>query len=810
MTWYRKNANGELVKTAGNIVQKINNGLLETTHEVIGGADYYTINPSAKKYITGLTNYTEFSLHISELNETNTVYIRYNDKTLELKKTDNSAIDTESLLNKISVYTLDTSTGIIWIDYNDLALAMNRINAIKSLIPKQASTDNQLADKDFVNSSISTSTATFRGTYTNIKDLATIEADENDYIWFDNFDELGNRKFDKYKYSNGEWKYEYTLNNSSFTSEQWKAINSGITKELLDTILNNVNELLTITTELNNSKANKETVGQLNNLTTTNKSNIVESINEVNEKTKNTTNITYSNLKSLRDNNKLIEGQYYRITDYITTTADTESRSAMHQYDIIVLATSKNTLSEEARASIHEGDAYFSKSKLEAWKIWYCLDNDTKRFDWADTENGKGVVYRMIDEFDNDIWYDFKNIQFKRYKITATDYEVNAGMVGQYLGWRDSKNESYNKPYKVTLDYNDYIWCYTFPFYSTDNANSLVQSRGMYFDTSLYQNTEGDGTAKPIHVRQMYIGQCLHDTPNYRSQQTLNNNVFITSDDTDEWIIGNESHHNTIGCWNSESGTEIGINTAGDCFRNNILFGRACHNYFSSAFQFNTIGNKGKNSNNCSWNQFKESHFSYNCIGDAFYSNEISGDFRNNIIGDNFFCNDVSKLFAYNILGKNHAKNTYENSISHNVIGNNHLLNYYSSYFAYNVIGDYLARCKFKNQISYTEIKGTSSNNSLYALYSNSVIWGEDENNKLVIDFSQLTGLPELATKELALDKDGRIIISYKIIENNNLELKGYYLESANSTEWKEISNINSTSFATTDEMATMLEEVFN
>ena len=69
MTWYRKNANGELVKTAGNIVQKINNSLLETTHEVIGGADYYIINPSAKKYITGLTNYTEFSLHISELNK---------------------------------------------------------------------------------------------------------------------------------------------------------------------------------------------------------------------------------------------------------------------------------------------------------------------------------------------------------------------------------------------------------------------------------------------------------------------------------------------------------------------------------------------------------------------------------------------------------------------------------------------------------------------------------------------------------------------------------------------------------------------
>ena len=47
----------------------------------------------------------------------------------------------------------------------------------------------------------------------------------------------------------------------------------------------------------------------------------------------------------------------------------------------------------------------------------YCLDNDTSRFAWADEVNGKGVIYRMIDEFNNDVPYDFKNI---RYQIRPT------------------------------------------------------------------------------------------------------------------------------------------------------------------------------------------------------------------------------------------------------------------------------------------------------------------------------------------------------------------------------------------------------
>ena len=303
---------------------------------------------------------------------------------------------------------------------------------------------------------------------------------------------------------------------------------------------------------------------------------------------------TWAELKDLRDNGNLIAGSLYRITDYNCTTTQENTRSAGHQFDIVLLALSENKLAEEGWAMMNENDVYdvtfgdgvtkkcwiynvqpeeeypsynivdyntllgldgnsadditfneenktattdvpstnleysntpynyFQNSNLSAWKVWYCLDNDTARFAWADdsidegspasimentsvatytrnlqndTEdenvqyyawedtgnntivyttsetpqigdniyimikghvvdsitmkvsqftpahegtglpNGRGVIYRLIDEFNNDVAYDFKNIQFIRpltdgyYNAQGTDtwvYTLNA------------------------------------------------------------------------------------------------------------------------------------------------------------------------------------------------------------------------------------------------------------------------------------------------------------------------------------------------------------------------------------------------
>lgn len=114
----------------------------------------------------------------------------------------------------------------------DTALG-TRVTNIEDKIPAQASTENKLADKDFVNSSIATSTATFRGTFDTLEALKATQADKNDYAFWVHKDEDGNTCYDKYTYTGTEWKFEYRLNNSSFTAAQWAALNSGVTADVI-------------------------------------------------------------------------------------------------------------------------------------------------------------------------------------------------------------------------------------------------------------------------------------------------------------------------------------------------------------------------------------------------------------------------------------------------------------------------------------------------------------------------------------------------------------------------------------------------
>ena len=76
------------------------------------------------------------------------------------------------------------------------------------------------------------------GTYTSLADIEAIQnPTNNDYAFLETADGAGNNVYDRYKYSaeDGEWLFEYELNNSSFTAEQWATINSGIT-QVSDTV----------------------------------------------------------------------------------------------------------------------------------------------------------------------------------------------------------------------------------------------------------------------------------------------------------------------------------------------------------------------------------------------------------------------------------------------------------------------------------------------------------------------------------------------------------------------------------------------
>lgn len=111
-------------------------------------------------------------------------------------------------------------------------------NAIDSSVSTTSTNAVQnAAITNFVNSSIESSTGQFRGTFESKAEMDLVEGSKNDYAFLvvRNPDDTVNH-YERYKWvidtaeepPVGSWEYEYDLNNSSFTAEQWAAINSGV------------------------------------------------------------------------------------------------------------------------------------------------------------------------------------------------------------------------------------------------------------------------------------------------------------------------------------------------------------------------------------------------------------------------------------------------------------------------------------------------------------------------------------------------------------------------------------------------------
>ena len=136
------------------------------------------------------------------------------------------------------VISVNGKKGVVVLNSEDVgAASQSEVTAIEELIPQQATAQNQLADKNFVNSSVSTNTAYYISDNGQpFTSLAALEAysgqlTNNDYAFVVGTDAAGNTTYTRYKYNadTQQWTSEYVLNNSSFTAAQWAAIQSGIT-----------------------------------------------------------------------------------------------------------------------------------------------------------------------------------------------------------------------------------------------------------------------------------------------------------------------------------------------------------------------------------------------------------------------------------------------------------------------------------------------------------------------------------------------------------------------------------------------------
>lgn len=428
----------------------------------------------------------------------------------------------------------------------------------------------------------------------------------------------------------------------------------------------------------------------------------------------NMVNITYEDLCKLKRNSKLVPGQQYRIINYNTTVNEkgTEYTSAGHQFDIIVTADSESTLHEEARAIQHTDNEtdYFSKCDLSAWKVWYSLDNDTERFDWADdSENGKGVIYRMIDEFNNDVHYDFKNIQFKRYKITGCPNCTK--LIGKYTAREDSK---------YVIDKSQYILAYTFT--QIDKDRNIL-------DHSIVGATTPNTSGYYVGVYDNKISSV--SSYMYRSsgkptqfQYRLNNICFI-SDKSESTDVSYGCYSNTFGsnCYSMTFGTSCNSNTFGEyCYENTFgdaiwfqSIGGDCHNnIFGDGHKYNTIGD------GCSNNIFGTNYI-YNTIGCKCYNNEFGNNYSHNSFGNS--------NYAFK-LGDNLQSNTFLNYCSNIVFGSDSFSTEKYSYYKNNFFG----------------------NNCRYILFKETENFGDSENPIYIQNYNFSQGLQGTSDEYLTID----------------------------------------------------------
>ena len=563
--------------------------------------------------------------------------------------------------------------------------------------------------------------------------------------------------------------------------------------------------------------------------------------------------VTYDELVSLRNNSKLKPGCWYRIIDYVTTTSQENTQSAGHQFDVLVLATDVNVLSEEARACkkqfniedfkdaysysydekmiyngtyeyngkiyyhyksqnddgiemlldfnnldidvlVHEFEHpycyyptygkyktdenweegydfgenihfktivdYFASSNLNAWKIWYCLDNDESRFVWADGENGSGVIYRMIDEWNNDCPYDFKNIQFNR-------IVTSKGMLGEVIDYSNStiKSELLNsdgETFKTQVDtIHNVVIDNDSDFYTPkdENRKFLITRMSYEYDPVLDKENlalfaidyhEGDDINELEEDEIDYLcyrGRTTIEgneydlwqeiTRSYGSNDVTYNpyNVYVTTDAitnveevpkkylyTFSWIdlVGKFGDINSIydfsikgnngdlktdedvisGCYGNEIGNYRIEYTESD----KIQYGLNDNVFLSKYTKYDQYG---------TYNNILDINCNGNSFGDCCYNNTFANGCNNNSIGYDCNNNTFANTCYNNSIGDYCINNTFGNNCSDNTFGEQCINNSFGNYCKSNTFGYSCDDNTFGNNCSDNTFGEQCINNSI-------------------------------------------------------------------------------------------------
>ncbi len=445
--------------------------------------------------------------------------------------------------------------------------------------------------------------------------------------------------------------------------------------------------------------------------------------------------ITYDELVSLRDNKELIAGSFYRITDYITTTSEADTKSAEHPFDIIVVALNENTLSEEAYAiqSERDVDGYFSNCNLAAWKIKYCLDNDTSKFKWAfnidipytyDETEGLYQFDNWI-RFEGNMENDVTDQSFYLDRsemnelISHFGYEVDSDGVNRLTlygrGISGDLDEQYRDDglktelkyyyigeqivdgvmYNVWLDYQSIgskntIYCLTEKIAS--NNKILSHGKGVIYYMKDEYGNECSYDFKNImyyHDERWYytFGETMDEIVLGNPYDVVDNIIkeYMFQDrilGLNHIILKRYCRNNTFesGCSNISLDRACNYNTF-DMFCNDINFNFGCSSNVLGSHCKNIIFDYGckynKFGNGCESNTLKED-CSHNIFGDMCNNNTLNGQCNYNKFGG---------MCSYNTLDANNIQNIFSSDCWNNQIAINCQGNTFGVQCNYNILG---------------------------------------------------------------------------------------------------------------------------
>ena len=341
--------------------------------------------------------------------------------------------------------------------------------------------------------------------------------------------------------------------------------------------------------------------------------------------------------------------------------------------------------------------------------------------------NGKGVIYYMKDEFNNECPYDFKNIQFVRYKL-------NPPTVGGYTNeWQNKLSENVNKMFEN--NHLSYIWRgYNSEYYCWD-INSEVcstvteETKAFYTFSNIINDEITDKSLTNVCysnvIKESYENEVLKLNNNIFFLKAINIYCYSNS-------FGNNCIYNTFGadCNNNTFGNECHNNTFGDGCHNNT-FGNHCYeNTFSNYCYSNTFGNE------CTYNTFdygcKSNTFGNECDSNTFGNdctyNTFGNECHNNTFGDDCTYNTFGNECDSNTFGSDCNDNTFGNECHHNTFGISCTYNTFGNHCYENTFSNYCYSNSFSDNCDNNTF-GADCNSNTFGKYCSFNTFGNDCNN---------------------------------------------------------------------------------